>query len=181
MSKIEGDAKPVALPLMQGFPLILDRAKQRLLASMFCLITARNEFSRLGAIAVPEADRDHLRTTLLPPTHWRIWIAGYAGTNPKENWTYHQPMHVDLDPASETGPDKANTQTTTLVIGKLCAHTFSSTIIDDFSGYTGIELQRIWPTSDDIDWSVVRAYDERALFSLSEAMARDIPPGDLAS
>src|SRR6478609_10019799 len=46
-----------------------------------------------------------------------------------------------------------DTQTTTLVIGQLCAHAFSSRTMPDFQGYKGAaELFQIWPTGPAIEW-----------------------------
>lgn len=181
MSRIEGAAKPVALSLMQGRPILLGIAEQMLLASLLCLITVRNEFSALAAIAVPAEERAWLRTQLTPPwKNWKIWIARYVGARLNEHWVLHYPMHIDSEPGAETGPHKTNTQTTTLVIGQLCAHVFSSTIIgEDFPGYEGINLCQIWPPSQfGIEWRSVPAYGEPALFALAEALGREMPAGD---
>lgn len=178
MSKIEGAAKPIGLPLMQGSSLILRPVDQMLLAALFCLITIRNEFNRLQSVAIPGVDRDCLRTTLLPPWHgWKIWIAKYGGPNVKENWSYHQPMHLASGPPSQTGPDKTNTQTTTLVIGQVCAHVFSSTYIPGFD-YIGLPMVQIWPPRPyDINWRNARTHTERTLFALMEVIPRAIPRG----
>jgi hypothetical protein len=181
MSRIEDVAKPVLLSLMQGEPVLLGTLDQMLVASLLCLITMRNEFSRLSAIAVPPEDRDWIRLNLIPPWYnWRIWITRYRGARANEHWAFHYPMHIDSSPMAETGPDKCNTQTTTLVIGQLCAHVFSSTIIgEELPGYEGIQLCCIWPPSQFfIDWRYVPAFGEPELYSLAEALGRDIPAGD---
>jgi hypothetical protein len=77
---------------------------------------------------------------------------------------------------SETGPEKVNTQTTTLVIGQLCAHLLSSTVGIGDPGYRGIRPSRIWPPSGyAVDWTAIPAYSDAVLFSWAEALSRDIP------
>jgi hypothetical protein len=174
MSKIESAAKPSTTRLMHGNTLILDRIQQMLVATLLCLIAVRNEFSALGARGVSEQERMWLRTRLTPPWNWQIWVARYAGSRPNEHWCYHYPLHIASTPTAETGPDKCNTQTTTLAVGELCAHLFSSTEILDFPGYQGIHLCKIWPPGDLlIDWRLVPAYEEPVLMSLAESLSRD--------
>jgi hypothetical protein len=102
-----------------------------------------------------------------------------------EHWCYHYPMQIGPTPekgsfpTSGIGAHKCNTQTTTLIIGQLSAHLFSSTAIPEFPGYQGIRLCKIWPPSNWlVDWTTVPAYGERILFSLASALSRDIPPAD---
>jgi hypothetical protein len=181
MSQIESSAKPFALPIMQGKTPLLDTIGQFFVASLLCLIAMRNEFGAFPyMIAVPQSDRDWLRTHRYPPWHWKIWVARYDG--PKDqHWAYHLPMHLDSSRTSETGPDKVNTQTTTMVIGQICAHVFSSTTLDDSNfGYRGIRLCRIWPPSNYyINWANVAAHGDVILLSLAEALSRDIPFPDM--
>jgi len=80
-------------------------------------------------------------------------------------------------PDEGVGAPKCNTQTTTFVIGQFCAHVFSSTSIPDFEGYTGANLCRIWPlTGWDVDCRALPTIRDRGVLSLSEALAREIPP-----
>ncbi len=182
MSKIESASKLATTRLMRGEPLILDRVHQMLVATLLCLIAVRNEFSALAARGVSEGERTWLRTKLTPPWNWQIWIARYRSLRPNEHWCLHLPMHIASTPTAETGPDKCNTQTTTLAIGQLSAHLFSSTELIDFPGYQGIHLCKIWPPGDwFIEWRCVPAYDEPTLKVLAEALSRDIPAGNASA
>jgi hypothetical protein len=179
MSKIESAAKPATTRLIYGEPFVLDRVQQMLVATLLCLIAVRNEFSALGARGVTDDERTWLRTTLTPPWNWQIWIARYRGSRPNEHWCYHFPMHIASSPTTETGPDKCNTQTTTMAVGQFGAHLFSSTEFLDFPGYAGIDLCKIWPPSNwIIDWHRVPSYNEIVLRTLAESLGRDLPPGD---
>ena len=179
MSRIESMAKPAMTSLMFGEPILLDRVQQMLVASLLCLIAVRNEFSALAARGVSDGERKWLRTTLTPPWNWQIWIARYRGVRPNEHWCLHLPCHIASTPSTETGPDKCNTQTTTLAVGRLSAHLFSSTEILDFPGYSGINLCKIWPPRDWlIDWRVVQAYNEAVLRDLAESFSRETMGGE---
>jgi hypothetical protein len=178
MSKIEGASKLVALQLIRGQSMVLSIFEQMTLASLLCLIVMRYEFLAVPRmVAVPDNDRDWLRAHHYPPwRHWKIWVARYDGPA-DQLWAYHLPMHIDSRTA-ETGPHKVNTQSTTLVIGQICAHAFSSTEID-FGGFRGIQPARIWPPCGQmIDWAAVPAYGDEILLSWAEALNRDIPTAD---
>jgi hypothetical protein len=179
MSRIEDTAKPIALPLMLGEPAVLGVIGQFLLSSLICLITVRNEFSSAEMIAISDRDREWFRTNLFPPWDWSIWIARYLSEEKNEHWCIHIPMHVDDNSVGRTGPEYVNTQTTTLVVGELCAHVFSSSVIaKDFPGYAGIDLCQIWPPSQlPINTGLIAAYSEPVLLSLAQALGRGIPAG----
>jgi hypothetical protein len=168
MSKIESAAKPAMSRLMHGEAMILDRIQQLFVASLLCLVTVRNEFSALAAQGVSANERTWLRTTLMPPWNWQIWLTRYRGSRPNEHWIRHNPLHIASTPTTETGPDKCNTQTTTLAIGELGAHLFSSNDFLDFAGYDGIRLCKIWPPGNwPIDWRYVPIYSEPELIALA--------------
>jgi len=77
------------------------------------------------------------------------------------------------------GPDDTNTQVTTIVVGRLCAHIFSSTVYDDFAGYVEPPMCRIWPiTGFDIDTGYLPEIDAEDATWLHEAIGRDRNPPD---
>ena len=95
---------------------------------------------------VPVADRRQLMSTGYPPFDtWRIWIARFDGANPEDRWSRHLGMQMVSSPDEIFRPHKCNTQVTTMVIGELCAHLVSSSVMRIPSGYTGVELTAIWP------------------------------------
>ena len=149
MSGIENAAIRFAPPLIKGEDFQLTEEAQRTLAAFFCLITMRLQF--LGAMRpIPAWDRLYLKEHLEPPPLWFVWIAEYIGEKPDDHWSRFCGLQVvspnDSTPADKIGTDYCNTQCTTLVIGKLCVHLFSSTV-DPVLGYEGIRLSQIWPRS----------------------------------
>jgi hypothetical protein len=175
MSGIENDVIPAATQLIKGETFRFGESNQRQLAAFLCLISMRLEF--LGIMrAIPAIDRHYLKDHLEPPVMWTIWVAAYAGAKPDEHWSRYCAMQVGSTPADIVGPEHCNTQVTTLVIGKLCAHLYSSTETPVL-GYEGIQLTRIWPTSGlSIDTRFLPPLTDEDVVSLHEAFARESVP-----
>jgi hypothetical protein len=184
MRNIEESAMAPIIPLIQGAreqsalpSTMLNASGQRALAAFLCLITIRLEFTNPETQAATPSDREWLMEKLEPPPFWQIWIAEYTGRDPGEHWCRHSGLQLVSSPDEVMGSYKCDTQVTTLVIGKLCAHTFSSTTMPTFEGYEGARLCRIWPLSGwDIDCRYLPTINDRSVLSLAEALAREIPP-----
>ncbi|OIQ73474.1 hypothetical protein GALL_448880 [mine drainage metagenome] len=74
------------------------------------------------------------------------------------------------------GADYCNTQCTTLVIGKLCAHLFSSTV-QPVLGYEGISLTRIWPPSGfGLSTAFLPTISDDEVVTLRESLAANSKP-----
>jgi hypothetical protein len=146
MSRIEASALEPTVRLIYGERFDLDMQSQRKVASLICLTTIRAEFANQNTIAIPQSDREWIRTNGEPPPMWRIWIAKYSGNNPGDHWCRHIGIRLTSSPQDVAGAQKCNTQTTTLVWGRLCAHAYSSTYLPDFLGYD-FPLAKIWPLS----------------------------------
>jgi len=144
MRQIEEAAMPIMRPLLRGNPyLLLEPPALELVASLLCLVSMRVEFLSREMRAIPAADHDWLRTKFTPPADWKIWIARYEGDLlTDERYTA---MQITSSRDVPVGVEHCNTQVTTLVVGHLCAHLFSSTVWRDFDGYEGIDLPAIWP------------------------------------
>ena len=175
MSRIEDDAIKTATALIKDEPLSLTENAQRELAAFLCLISMRLEF--LGRLrAIPATDRIYLKDHKLPPASWMVWIAKYTGEKADEHWSRYCGMQLGLTPTDKVGAEHCNTQVTTLIIGKLCAHLFSSTEIP-FEGYEGARLTRIWPlTGLALDTRFLPDISDAAVVSLHEALARESKP-----
>jgi hypothetical protein len=120
-----------------------------------------------------EADSRFLAREFAPPHHWKIWIAEFSGDDPDSHWSRYCAMQLESSPAAIFGADHCNTQVTTLVIGKFCAHIFCSTTLPDFQGYEGISLSQIWPpTYSYVDSRLIPSVNDEAVLWLHESMAR---------
>ena len=142
------------------------------IAALLCLINMRLEF--LGEFrAIPAADRPAIRETRLPPAGWCIWLAKFIGEKGDDLVSRYTGLIAgELGPPEKVGPEHCNTQATTLVIGKLCAHLFRSSFVP-FVDYDGARLTKIWPlTGFDIQSQFMPAISDRAVLSLAEALPR---------
>jgi hypothetical protein len=173
MRHIEEAAMPIVQPLLAGVACSLDTDYQRILAAFLCLVVMRIEAgSKLKSI--PAEDRYWLMNHSEPPSHWKIWIAQYYG-EPLNDQRYTA-MQIASSKDVQASEEHCNSQVTTLTIGNLCAHLFSSTNWLDFGGYEGAELTMIWPVSTRvIDTWRIEGVTQDEIPWLHEAVARTVP------
>jgi hypothetical protein len=122
MSRIEDAAKPIVMRLMQGKQIILDATQRQKVAALVCLITMRTEFMETGRIAIPDADREWIRTKESPPPEWKVWIAKFWGLRPSD-YFFNRSV-IQLAPDGTVNMDRVpryNTQSSTFVWGQLVA------------------------------------------------------------
>jgi hypothetical protein len=172
MSKIEGAAISPMTPLILGTDIPLRMGDQRAIAALLCLINMRLEF--LGALrAIPASDRSAIRETGLPPAGWCIWLAKFIGDKGDDFVSrYSGLMAGMLTPPENIGPEYCNTQVTTMVLGKLCAHLFRSSFVP-FIEYDDVRLTKIWPlTGYDVQSQFMPTISDRGVLSLAEALPR---------
>jgi hypothetical protein len=171
MRRIEEATMPFLGSLLLGEPQLLDTFSQRLLATFLCLVTMRNEISSQMR-AIPASDRGWLMAHFEPPAGWKIWIARYEGT-PRMDQRYCA-LQIASSPNVPRGLEHLNTQVTSLTIGHVYAHIFSSTAWRNFGGYKGIELTQLWPGRQfDIDTDSLTVLPETDIPWLHETIIRD--------
>lgn len=178
MREIEEAAKPTVADLMLGRNIILSTMNQRFLAAFLCLVSMRIELSS-NMRAIPASDLEFLKLRREPPINWWICIAHYQETkDPHDYWLAYLGMRrAGLTEPNLIGPEHCNTQVTTIVAGKMCAHIFSSSVWNNFRGYEGAQMAQIWPANQFlIDMRGVRYIDNAGLPWLHEAVARDGQP-----
>jgi hypothetical protein len=144
---MEEAAKPIASALIMGQHRLLNFTDQWLLAALLCLINCRLEFTDRTLMAIPASDREQLMKHFAPGPGWQIWIARYNGAYPGSHSSHHWGMRIVPSSLNEGPSNECNSQIATMVIGGLCAHLFSSTVMNNFLGYRGFRLCRIWPPS----------------------------------
>lgn len=98
-------------------------------------------------------------------------MALYDGEHPEDHWSRHFGLRVVSSPDEVYGPHKCNTQITTMVIGKLCMHLVSSSVMPVPKGYSGVSLANIWPPSQyDIDSRFLPTLNEAEVVHLHESL-----------
>jgi hypothetical protein len=177
MSRVEESAKGPAIPLIldQPFGLTLDYQTQ--LARWFALMTAMIEFSDPATATLTREDRLFLKDRLDPPPIFKMWIGRYVGMHTEQHWCRHTGMNMSLTPDVSGDPYKCNTQTTTIVLGALCIHTYSSAIDPDFPGYVGAPIEQVWPVEKQaISWPLSIGMSDSKVIALSESLAAQTRP-----
>jgi hypothetical protein len=177
MSQIEEAAKEPATPLILDREFCLTAYHQRELARWFALMTMMIEFTDPLTAALTREDRKFLAGHLDPPPIFKMWIGRYSGGQPDLHWSHHMGMSMSLTPEESGDPYKCNTQTTTIVLGALCIHTYSSTVDPDFPGYVGAPIKQVWPVSEEIvDWPLRIGLSNDRVVALAESLAAQTRP-----
>jgi hypothetical protein len=180
MREIEEAAQASVSALMLGRPELLTVIDQQILATFLCLVSMRISLTVRDSHPIPMSDFEHLIKYREPPPDWKIWIASFEGDQADDYWFGYFPMammsvrdRAELK-ALTIGPEHCNTQVTTLVVGKFCAHLFSSMAGYNFDHYEGIQLATIWsPRQLYIDTGILPVIDADTIPELHEAIARD--------
>jgi hypothetical protein len=183
MRHVEEAARPSVSRLMLGQPFLLDTFSQRLLATFLCLVSMRIELGGQVPRVIPDSDHRYLMQHREPPSNWHVWIARLVDDHANNYWFGHIPMQYVAAPSEPSlkavtaGPEYSNTQVTTLIVGKLCAHLFSSTVWTDFPGYEEPKLSSIWPQDHfDIDTRALPRITAKLVPWLHETIAREGNP-----
>jgi hypothetical protein len=134
MSDLQEQAKHTLLPLILGQSSALHRKAQTTLSSWIAMFVMVAEFlDKTGTrVAISPEDRLFLKNNLVAPPNMRVWIGYFEKKHWKGVWvhaTFPISDEDHLPQRSTLGVDFPNTQTTTLVIGKLYIHVLSSEIV----------------------------------------------------
>jgi hypothetical protein len=192
MREIEEYAKPYISALMLGDRILLDTAQQYAVATFLCLVATRIDASAKIAHPIPVSDHTHLIQNREPGPSWKIWIMRFLDGDGSDYWYNQFPMAMKAFPKEiletlspqqlSARPEDSNTQVTTVVVGRLCAHMFSTTVYDEFSGYVEPAMAQVWPVSGlriDTRWLPGIRVDD--VHWLHEAIGRDRNPPDFRS
>ncbi len=127
MSRLQENAKPLVLALVQGKSTILSQKDQYTLATWCAMSVMTSDFFIPDRHAIPQIERDLLRTsTQIPNDTWKIWIGRFIRKDWVPHWTKNSMPIVDGDVDENAPLPPPNTQSTTLVFGELYVHAFSS-------------------------------------------------------
>jgi len=177
MREIEEAAKPSITNLLLGRRFLLSIFDQRLIAAFLCLVALRLEFS--GELrASPQHEIDFLKTSRQPSGRWWIAVSHYGDKDPYDFWSACMCLQfMKLSDPPIIGPKHCNTQVATVAAGKLCAHVFFSSVLNNFSGYDFTHLTQVWPPRQlEADTGRMSSIDNNGLLILHEAMARHAKP-----
>jgi hypothetical protein len=158
MSQIEASAKPVLLPMMHGVQRELGPDELALLSCWLSLKAMVWDWGQ-SLRAVPQSDRDFIRTNRAAPSDWRIWIGrtdagfGFCGAFAAARYLTKELPNGLLSPM----PDRnlpANTQAFILYSGAFLGMTFRSPFVSagTFDDKGGGMLRSAWPDPTRFVW-----------------------------
>lgn len=155
MSQLQIRAKPLIMQLINGATKQLSTQDQRILAFWCAMCTMTAEFLEPERTAISAIHRAFLKNDTLLFSNWRIWIGDFNRVEWVGQWVHNMmPLaSTDRQPAVIDGLPEPNTQTTTLVFGRLYVHVFSSEYEDVVSKIhlgerSARNLRQIWPIVD---------------------------------
>lgn len=155
MSRLQTLANPCLISPVTGQPIILDPPAQKILAAWAAMEMMTAEFFDKYKVANSYEEREHVRLALSAPDSWKIWIGFFERRNWKGLWAHNVfPVAAegDVPEIMDNGLPRPNTQSATLVVGKLYIHAFSSPFkeIRDMVDVAQdrIFLSQIWPLGE---------------------------------
>lgn len=134
MSRLQERAKPHVLPLILGAATAIQPTSLETIAGWCAMSVMTSDNFYPERQAIPQEDRNWLMAHGLPPPDtWKIWIGQYERGNWPAYWAKNaRAISSDGHPVFylENGLPIPNTQSSTLVFGKLFVHAFSSVHAD---------------------------------------------------
>jgi len=195
MSKIEEQAKGTLESLMFSKKITLDRTQIERLAAWFALKAMMFEYAgHPDSLTIPKSDYDYIRSSLLAPKHWRMWM----GSQNSAEWVmrcFNLPTTTVFlsDLPNNIGPNrprKCNVLTTSFGLGQLFAYVSLSNaprLLDkhdatiDNSSTPGGEpgMLKIWPYCGDVAWPrsfFLSTIDLDEIANSINSISGDVPP-----
>jgi hypothetical protein len=187
MSRLQNAAKPYLIPLITGQSTALDAKEQAIVAAWIAMTVMVAEHNDPTKVGISAAERLQFKNAQTAPPHWKIWIGDYQRGNWKGRWVHHvleiAEKHV-IKASGRTTP-LPNTQTATMVLGRLYIHVASSAT-DVFEKWRitadgARKLVQLWPLKRNIiGWPPAAALTDRdadtiagAFYMFVEAIGRE--------
>jgi hypothetical protein len=171
IEKLESNVRPLLVSLFECRLATVGIEDQSKLAIWLAIVTCVVEYLDPPTAAIPEADRRWLKAQQKPPANWKIGIGRYTGEQHKHLYARHYSQIRGLN-AILSGDRKPNTQSTTLVVGSLCANIVSSVYAPAAWGFEGGPLLQLWPIEAEIEWDAAPEICDLQLTKIAETVAR---------
>lgn len=132
MGRLQENVRPFLVPMLTGKSIRLHKRAQTILAAWIAMTTMVAEYVDRELVSVPQSDRDWLYQHKTAPKCWRIWVAG----GKRQTYALHSHRALimispeeEIESVPVDARRAANTQTTTLCLGKhLIVHAMSSVV-----------------------------------------------------
>lgn len=155
MSELQTAVKPTLIPLILGEKAFVNKDAQRTLAAWATMTIISAEYLYPNRATSAVTDRRWLFKYKTAPRNYRIWIGAYERKNWPAHWV-HNSMRITEQEGVQgwtvhpDGTPRSNTQTVTLIVGKLFIHLFSCPFPEILEGRKLVQfvenrLIQIWP------------------------------------
>ena len=174
MSRLEAEAKPILLSILEGKSFRFDSSVQETLAKWIVMKVIVSEHSEEEKAVTPEADANEFFRTQKIPSYFRIFI-GYHNSSSDSAYIRHS-MTLAV---SRSGPNPplagryGNTQSISFLLGPLCVHVLASRIegVDLGGFFTFTTLRQIWPReTNSFNWPVETVTTPEILKSVANCL-----------
>jgi len=152
VSLIDGAAKKIAIPLINGAAVELTREDCRALAAWFAKLAMVADAMDIRTMVVPQADRDWMRQQSLPPIRWEVWIGFYEGSEWRELAMQHHSGILNFAAIGDPEALSGYVNSATFGLGNLLAHVIGSEDFEIDLGTGARIMRRIWPAIDPLTW-----------------------------
>jgi hypothetical protein len=154
INQFETDVRKFIEPILLGkFHGSISRKQADILSAWICLIIINLEYAFADAVCISASERAYLKRHRKPPENWAIFLAGSNGpiwSRAASHWEHRAFLHTDpIDLVIGQPFGRPNSQVTSMGMGKLFVHAFSSPVgkfVGDFEiAARARGMTQIWP------------------------------------
>lgn len=152
MSGIQEAAKQNLLLLTKGHWPSLDVESITAIAAWATMVTFCFEFADLKTLTATPSDRKEFMSSRVPGKNWLVYIGLCDSINDPGSFWHRGGYLFNGEPPGGV-PDKGNTQTTTLVLGRAFFHTLSAPVDflpNPFEYGTTLGIRQFWPVPNEV-------------------------------
>ncbi len=156
-NNVEGVAKPILIPLIEGTEVAVSTDMQRILATWASKTAMVGDSVQPLKTVIHQSERTWLKENLAPPSGWNIWIGSYGGIGWRDLGMFQHAGKLAIPAINNGAPTEHNLELT--LIGMryllfLVINTSWERIWDALDGMnTGFDFARIWPIrTANISW-----------------------------
>jgi hypothetical protein len=150
MSRLQKSAKPLLAPIITGGTTVIEEPAQHVIARWATMTAMTLEFYFKPLVGVSQEQRRSFKEKQQPPEGRQIWLGRFQSQR-LTRWCEHNAFTLTLKstPSDAGNASGCNSQISTIVMGELYLHVFSSTMEDlvpmTIPGEVGRRLVQLWP------------------------------------
>lgn len=161
MSRLQSNVKDILVPLIRGQHILLNDADHHRISAWAMMFTMVLEFLDPHTLATTQQERKEFSIVPAPNNEWMIWL-GQSNDWPRWDFYHYGWLHGEqaddgkflaTTPLSARTAPTCNSQTTTIRVGQLLVHTYSTRTpavhVDPIMFALTHGLHLLWPLPPD--------------------------------